>query len=182
MRVHSRSRGAMDPGQGWPWRRVAMRDIDIGTRPPWTRVLACSLLALLASCALPSDPNSGVGVGLDDSGHVRVLYLPCAGDSIQGMTVDDAHGRRIWHAERTGEVGEPVNEIELGTVPVGWRGESSTSTFTGTVQLELRTIQRNPGRLTVDLGQLRKGSFLSGSGVMSRGQFLQTRNYCGLSS
>ena len=154
----------------------------MGRKPPWTATLACSLLALLASCALPSDPNSGVGVGMDDSGHVRVRYLPCAGDSIQWMTVDDAHGRHMWHAERIGDVGEPVNEIELGRAPVGWRGESVASTFTGTVQLELRTIQRNPGRLTVDLGQLRKGSFLSDSGVMSRGQFLQTRNYCGLSS
>jgi hypothetical protein len=62
MRVHSRSRGAMDPGQGWPWRWVAMRDIYMGRKPPWTATLACSLLALLASCALPSDPNSGVGV------------------------------------------------------------------------------------------------------------------------
>lgn len=146
-------------------------------RASWATVLAFLLLAI-AGCALPSDPNSGVGVQLDNSGLISVIYLPCADDSISWITVDDAHGTEIWHAERTGSAGPRVNEIELGKVPMGWRGTSVAPAFTGMVHLELRTIQRNPGRLVVNLDQLREGVILSDDGTMSHEQFMNTRNYC----
>lgn len=151
--------------------------IEMNRRVSWVTVLVFLLLAL-PGCALPSDPNSGVGVQIDNSGLVSVIYLPCANDSIRWITVEDARGAEIWHAERAGKASASVNEIELGKVPMGWRGTSTAPSFTGTVYLELRTIQRNPGRLAVHLDRLREGVILSDDGAMSREQFVNTRNYC----
>lgn len=152
-----------------------------------TRWLALFLSPLvIASCAAPSDPHSGIGVGSQNgSSRIGISYLRCIGERVTSVELTtypttSGPGRTLWRISPGPTAGE-ATEFTLGQSPPGWLATVPMKELPSKSEklvVYVDTTKRSPGGISFTIGDLRPDAIMSDDGLMLYSTFVKSRDYC----
>lgn len=140
---------------------------------------------LLAACAVPSDPHSGIGIGSESgSRRVGISYLRCLGEKVTSVEVatdpTNGAGKTVWRISSGPAASQPA-QFFLRETPPGWEAgvpmhELPLKSERLTVSIE--TTRRSPGGISLSLDDLEPGMIFSDDGSVSLQTFVGYQDHC----
>lgn len=149
----------------------------------WLAVLLVPLV--IASCAAPSDPHSGIGVGSQNGANrIGISYLECTGERVTSVELTtyptNGPGRTLWRIS-SGPTAAETTEFTLGVSPPGWESTVPMQELPSKSEklvVYVDTSKRSPGGISFTIGDLRPDAIMSDDGLMLYSNFVKSRDYC----
>lgn len=140
---------------------------------------------LLAACAVPAAPHSGIGLGLQrGSSRVGISYLRCTAEEVTSVELTTAppngSGKTIWRISR-GPAARDTTQFVLGASPPGWLVSVPMRQLPSKTEgliLSVETTKRSPGGISFSIGDLKPGMILSDNGSVSHSTYITYKDYC----
>lgn len=149
----------------------------------WLAVLLAPLV--IAACAAPSDPHSGIGVGsANGSSRIGISYLRCIGERVTSVELTtyptNGPGKTLWRIA-SGPTALDATEFTVGETPPGWQATVPMGALPSKSEklvVYVDTTKRSPGGISFSIGDLRPDAIMSDDGLMLRSAFARSKDYC----